>query len=341
MNRRTLLSAAAAAVALLLAGYSAYWWMMAGRLEAGLDAWIASEKQAGVTIDSDRSGIGGYPFTFTTTFRHLHVTGTAGGRPIDWQGSDVDAWVWPFDIRALHVATAGDHRVALGVDTAEIHAGDLRLLLQLDAAGRVSSATVEGAATTIGLADNRSAAFQSLRLSFEKPPSPPQTDRDPLLHFAISATALQLPPDIPLLTTGPIDAVAAEGTVKGPMPGGPLKEALAGWRDQGGTIEITSFTGAQAPLSLSGSATVALDGGLQPVIAANLAAKGLGPAVDLLAQQKRMKPNDVLKVKLFIAATEQKAPDGGTQVTSGITIQNGYLYLGPFKVARVARIDWP
>jgi len=129
--------------------------------------------------------------------------------------------------------------------------------------------------------------------------------------------------------------------VKGPMPPAPLNQALAAWRDRGGIVDLSSFNAAQDPLSVSGSATVALDADLQPVIAANLAAKGLGPAVDLLAQQKRIKPNDVLKVKLFIAATQQKAPDGGEQVTSGITVQNGFLYLGPFKVARVALIDWP
>ena len=48
-----------------------------------------------------------------------------------------------------------------------------------------------------------------------------------------------------------------------------------------------------------------------------------------------------VRVKLFIAATERDAPDGGKQVTSGLTVQNGVLSLGPFRIARVARIYWP
>jgi hypothetical protein len=341
MNRRTTLSAAAAAVALLLAGYSAYWWLMADRLDSGLAAWMAAEKQAGLTIEADRPPIGGYPFSFHTTFRQPHVSGTLAGKPIDWHGADVEAWLWPFNLRTLHLTTAGDHSVAFGTGKLAIHAQALTVLLGFDARGQVSRVSVDSEAATITGPDQRTTAFQSAAASFEAPATPPQTDRDPLLQFSISATALQLPPNVQLLTANPVDTLSVAGTIKGPVPQAPLKQALAAWRDQGGALEVTSFSAAQAPLSVSGSATIALDPDLQPIIAANLAAKGLGPTVDLLVQQKRVAPNDVLKLKLFIAATEQDAPGGGKQVTSGLTIQNGYLSLGPFKVARVARIEWP
>lgn len=341
MNRRTVLSAAAAAVALLLAGYSAYWWLMAERLQDGLDAWVAAENQAGLTVDADRTPIAGYPFSFRTTFRRPHVSGTLAGQPIDWQGADVEAWLWPFDLLALHLTTAGRHSAVIAGQAATLDASALSVELHFDGRGALSAVDASSGTVTVSLADGKTIAAQSATASFDAPATPPQSDHDPLLQFSVSAVALKLPPDVQLLTPSPVDTIAVQGTVKAPMPQAPLKSALAGWRDQGGAVEITSFSAAQAPLSVSGSATIALDADLQPIVAANLAAKGLGPAIDLLAQQKRIKPNDVLKVKLFIAATEQKAPDGGKQVTSGITIQNGYLYLGPFKVARLARIEWP
>jgi Uncharacterized protein conserved in bacteria (DUF2125) len=341
MNRRTSLSAAVAAIALLFAGYSAYWWMMASRLETGLDAWIAAEAAAGVTIAADRTPVGGYPFSFHATFQHPHVSGTLGRQLIDWRGADVAAWLWPFDLHALHLTTDGDHHLAIGAAQTTIHTETLGALLHFDAHGQVARVSVDSGPATIAFPDGRSMAFQSATGSFETPQSAPQSDQDPLLHFSISAAAVTLPADVRVLTASPVDALSVEGTIKGPFPRGLLKAALAGWRDQGGVVEITAFSAAQAPLSVSGSATIVLDPDLQPIIAANVAAKGLSPAADLLAQQKRIGANDVLKLKLFIAATEQKAPDGGKQVTSGITIQNGFLYLGPFKVARVARIDWP
>src|SRR5258708_37758302 len=89
MNRRTVLFAAAAAVALLLAGYSAYWWMMADRLEAGLDAWIAAEKQAGLVIDADWTSIGGHPVPFTPTLPPPHVHRSLAGPPTRRPGRGV------------------------------------------------------------------------------------------------------------------------------------------------------------------------------------------------------------------------------------------------------------
>jgi hypothetical protein len=341
MNRRTLLSALAAAIALLFAGYSAYWWLMAERVNAALDAWIAAEKQAGLTIDADRTPIGGYPLLFQATFRHPHVSGMLGGQPFDWRGADVEARLWSFNLRSLLLTTAGDHQLALGITQAVVHADALSVHLHFNAEGQVSRVGAESGMATVALPNDRTFSFQSATVSFDGPPAPPQSDRDPLLQFSVSATALKLPADVQLLTANPVDTIAVQGTVKGPMQQAPLRQALAAWRDQGGAVDITSFSAAQAPLAVSGSATIVLDGDLQPIIAANVAAEGLGPTIDLLAQQKRIKANDVLKIKLFIAATEQKAPDGGKQVTSGVTVQNGYLYLGPFKVARVARIDWP
>jgi hypothetical protein len=336
-----MLFAAAAAVALLLAGYSAFWWMMADRLAGGLDIWIAAEKQAGLTIAADRAPIAGYPFTFKATFRNPHVTGTLAGQPVDWQGDDVDAWLWPFDLRTLLLATTGDHRVVIGSAQTAIHADALKLLVHFDPRGAASQVTAESGAMTVTLPGNRPVTFQSAQMSFDAPAAAPQSDRDPLLQFSVSAAGLKLPADVQLLTADPVDTIAIAGTIKGPMPRAPLKQALAGWRDAGGAAEITAFNAAQGPLAVSGTATIALDAELQPIIAANVAAKGMGPTTDLLARQKRIAAKDVFKLKLFIAATEQPAPGGGKQVTSGVTIQNGVLYLGPFKIARVARIDWP
>jgi hypothetical protein len=125
------------------------------------------------------------------------------------------------------------------------------------------------------------------------------------------------------------------------MPMAPLRQALASWRDAGGTVEVTDFALAQATLSLSGSATVALDETLQPVVAANLKARGLSPTIDLLVSQHRLYPEDALKMKLFVKGAERDAPGGYKEVATGLTIQGGYLSWGPFKLAQVPPIQWP
>ena len=94
-------------------------------------------------------------------------------------------------------------------------------------------------------------------------------------------------------------------------------------------------------LSLAGSATIALDQDLQPIVAANLKARGLAPTIDLLASQRRIYPEDALKMKLFVKGAERDAPGGTKEVATGLTIQGGYLAWGPFKLAKVPPILWP
>src|SRR5215468_3010071 len=98
MNRRTL-TWIAAAILLLLAAYSGYWWLAAGRLDAGIDAWAAAQREAGLTIEYQRGSVGGYPLSFRTTFLRPHIAGTIRGQTFDWLGPDVEASVSPFNLR--------------------------------------------------------------------------------------------------------------------------------------------------------------------------------------------------------------------------------------------------
>jgi hypothetical protein len=138
-----------------------------------------------------------------------------------------------------------------------------------------------------------------------------------------------------------LSSVQLAGTVKGPIPMAPLRPALAGWRDAGGTVDLATFALAQATLSLHGSATVALDQDLQPIVAADVRARGLGPTIDLLESQRRIYPEDALKMKLFVKGAERDVPGGYKEVATGLTLQSGYLSWGPFKLAQVPPIRWP
>jgi hypothetical protein len=144
-----------------------------------------------------------------------------------------------------------------------------------------------------------------------------------------------------LLTADPLSQAEIAGTIKAPMPIAPLRAALGAWRDAGGTVEIDKFALAQATLSLAGSATIALDETLQPIVAADMKARGLAPTIDLLASQRRIYPEDALKMKLFVKGAERDAPGGYKEVATGLTVQGGYLSWGPFKIAQVPPIQWP
>jgi hypothetical protein len=340
MNHRARIFVAAAVALVLLGGCAAYWFTVAAQLEKGINDWVAFQRQRGLTIDFERTSIRGFPFAFSTTFRQPHIAGVIAGQGVDWRGSDVEGSVSPIDLHAMTFSAPGHHTLDLGAGLATVDAKDLTVRLGLDNFGQISALAVKFAGLQATLPDGEAVAAASGEATLNAGP-PPKSDTDPLLIFVLSAKNLQLPEGTVLLTTDPLGEVRVAGTVKGPMPIAPLRQALASWRDAGGTVEVTDFALAQTPLSLSGSATVALDETLQPIVAANLKARGLAATLDLLASQHRIYPEDALKMKLFVKGAERDTKDGYKEVATGLTVQGGYLGWGPFKLAKVPAIQWP
>jgi hypothetical protein len=340
MTHRARIFLVAVLALVLLGGYAAYWFYVAAQLEKGINSWVAFQRQRGVTVEFERTSIRGFPFAFSTTFRQPHIAGVVAGQVVDWRGSDVEGSVSPIDLHAMSFSAPGHHTLDLGAGPAIVDAKDLTVRLGLDSFGQVSSLAMKFAGLQATLPDGKAVSASSGEATLNAGP-PAKSDTDPLLQFALSAKELKLPEGIVLLTADPLGEARIAGTVKGPMPIAPVHQALAAWRDAGGTVEVTDFALAQAPLSLSGSATVALDDTLQPIVAANLKARGLAATLDLLASQHRIYPEDALKMKLFVKGAERDTKDGYKEVATGLTVQGGYLAWGPFKLAKVPVIRWP
>jgi len=340
MTHRARIFVVAALAIVLLGGYAAYWFYIAAQLEKGINDWVAFQRQRGVTVAFERTSIGGFPFAFSTTFRQPHIAGAFAGQSFDWRGSDVEGSVSPLDLHAMTFSGPGHHALDLGAGPAMVDANDLSVRLGLDNFGQVSSLALKFADLKVVFPDGQAVAAASGDATLAAGP-PPKSDADPLLQFGLSAKELKLPEGIALLTADPLGEARIVGTVKGPMPIAPLRQALASWRDAGGTVEVTDFALAQATLALSGSATVALDDTLQPIVAANLKARGLAATLDLLASQRRIYPEDALKMKLFVKGAERDTKEGYKEVATGLTVQGGYLSWGPFKLAKVPVIQWP
>jgi hypothetical protein len=340
MTHRARIFLAAALALVLLAGYAAYWFYVAAQLDKGIDDWVTLQRRRGLTVEFEHRPIGGFPLAFRITFRRPHIAGAFAGQGFDWHGPDVEGSVSPIDLHGMTFSAPGHHAIDLGAGPAALDAKDLKMRFGLDDFGQLSSLAATFADLKVALPDGRTVAAAAGDASLGLAP-PPKADTDPLLQFAASARDLKLPEGTVLLTGDPLGEARLAGTVKGPMPIAPLRQALASWRDAGGTVEVTDFALAQATLALSGSATVALDESLQPIVAANLKARGLPATIDLLASQKRIYPEDALKMKLFVKGAERDTKDGYKEVATGLTIQAGYLAWGPFKLAKVPPIPWP
>jgi hypothetical protein len=340
MTHRARIFVAVALVLVLLGGYAAYWFYVAAQVGKGINDWVAFQRARGLTVAFERTPIGGFPFAFRTTFRRPHIAGAIAGQSFDWHGPDVEGSVSPMDLRGMAFSGPGHHEIDLGAGPVSVDAKELTLRLGLDSFGQLSALAVKFADLKAMLPDGKAVAAVSGDASLDAGP-PPKADSDPLLQFSASAKDVKLPEGAVLLTADPLSEARIAGTVKGPMPMAPLRQALLSWRDAGGTVEVTDFAAAQATLSLSGSATIALDESLQPIVAANVKARGLAATIDLLASQHRIYPEDALKMKLFVKGAERDNKDGYKEVATGLTVQGGYLSWGPFKLAQVPPIQWP
>ncbi len=307
----------------------------------GIDDWAAAQRQAGLTVAFERTPVRGFPFDFQATFRAPHIAGVVYGETFDWHGADIAARVSPFDLHAMTLDGPGRHALDLPSGPVALEAGGFSVQLRLGRDGMLSGAVARFSDTRLLLPEDKDIATSSAEVSVTLSPTPPKSDSEPLIEAALNAKDLQLPRGVALLTEDPLTDLQLAATVKGPMPVAPLRPALAAWRDAGGTVEISSFAGTQATLSLAGSATIALDRDLQPIVAASLKARGLSQTIDLLASQRRIYPEDALKMKLFVKGAERDAPGGYKEVATGLTVQGGYLAWGPFKLAQVPPIQWP
>lgn len=136
-----------------------------------------------------------------------------------------------------------------------------------------------------------------------------------------------------------ITRLIAEGFVTGQIPPGSPREALAHWRDGGGVAEVTELVVNWGPLAVTADATIALDQDLQPLVAGTAIVRGYDETVDAMVGGGLMSQGQGATAKIALAAMAE-ADEGGKKVRLPITIQDGFLFLGPLKIAAVPRIDW-
>src|SRR5262249_48233065 len=95
-------------------------------------------------------------------------------------------------------------------------------------------------------------------------PVPPAGRAGPIGALAVNASRVKLPAGI-----GPlgdvVDKLDFEAALKGSVPNGKLVEAVAAWRDAGGTIELDKLHFKWGALAATGAGTISLDQELQPI----------------------------------------------------------------------------
>lgn len=331
-------------------GYAVYWTLIANRIETAVDAWAERQRAEGYVASWAELNIGGFPFSWRV---HLllprHGRAAAEGDLL-WQGEALVATVRPWDMRHIHVRLPGEHRIerqrtGLPPLTGIVRAEDANLRLTLDNSGGIKRAdlllgtvALKGPEIPAGVSVERVAVtgevFQGKRVDHRSPTADLSIDIDGITVGRSEAG--------PRLILGPsVGTVEFAGTLMGALPAGPMPDALAVWRDNGGTIEVRGLRLLYGPLDFAAEGTVALDGDLQPLAAFAARIQGFFETIDRLAAEKVLPEKDAQTLRTILGLLARPPRAGAPPtLTVPVTVQDRRLFIGPARLATVPAIDW-
>ncbi len=133
-----------------------------------------------------------------------------------------------------------------------------------------------------------------------------------------------------------IDALSLAMTFKGALAPGPLDQALALWRDAGGTLDIDKAHVETGGTTLDLTGTLALDGAMQPEGALTATITGADKAVDAVVAAGGMEARYAGIAKSVLRAISAPTGTGADALRVPLTLEDRRLFIGPAAVAHAA-----
>jgi hypothetical protein len=322
-------------------GWAVAWYVAAQQLIAGIERWAEQRRAEGWQVSYGGAAPAGFPTKLAVALADPMLAAPARGPGTiawEWRAPAVRVEVVPWRLDRITLRNHGANRVSATRDAARID-GTLDcddVLVRLEGGAKRDSMRY--------LVELEGAKLQVV--------NPPVTGE--ASHFAVDLRLYRTPPgdhlqtaaDLGLgvtnLVTGMLGAVSntpvtanLHANLMGAIPPGPLDQAVAAWRDDGGTIEIRRLTFAASSVNVLANGTLALDNEMRPMGAATAAIRGFDEALDRLTTTGTVNPRDAQLAKLLLSAIAQPNADGERVLNVPVTGQNGWLYVGPMRLTRL------
>jgi hypothetical protein len=317
------------------AGYSAYWFILADNLKAGLGPWADAQRAHGYTVSWESVAIDGYPFLFRLRF-HQAAASSSLRLPLQMTAPAVLGEARPWNLRRWRVSAPDGLSIVAPSEGAGLSAGAVDGWVVPDAEGGTAIDLIAQQLAGTGLAAGLAVA--NAEAQFNVPDRAP-AGADALPSAALRLKNLTLPAPMPPLGDT-IEALTLQGTIKGALPQGRLREVLAVWHQRGGIVEITGGSLRWGTLAIDATGTLALDDELQPVGALSTTIEGDSAIIDAVVALGKLRPGDAQLLKSVLAMVATPGPDGRQRLALPLSLRNGRLYLGPARIAAVPRITW-
>ena len=332
--------------------FTAYWFFAIATLEERVAGWIEQREAEGWRIDHREAVRSGFPTMLRLTLADGSIAAPAGW---SWASPSTEISLpvfagWEGRAAPVDVAFAGDQRIRLSPaetgPTIVAH-GD-RLVARVTAAGWLPTGTFAADNLVVAAADGGPPlVFGRIDATSTGNPAEAAAADHASFDLSVVAQALTLPRSLALALGDRVERLDIEARLMGSLAPPPWPEAIAHWRDAGGTIEVTRLGLAYGPLELSGDGTLALDEAGDVIGAFSITAQGLAPALAALADRGAI-PADIAAAARFVlgppAAGNAPGPgtakSGGASVTVPVSIQNRVVFLGPLPIARLPAPPW-
>ncbi len=332
-------------ILLLLAGALALVWLLAkARLAETLEAEAAAWRQQGWDIRFTVGPASGFPLAVQTDLTGviLHRTGPASD--LTWKADRIEV-VWsllqpnatlirlPADSELS--LTSGEKRLAGHLSLAE---GELSL--SGPRAGGSLRLTIDE--PTLHLATPRPMTLRAERLSIDLKDLAAR-GRDHLVATLQGGVSLErfTAPQLNLLLAEPL-TLSVGLTVMGDTPDALTTPAFSEWRDGGGTVELRRLILSLGGFALEGEGTLTLDRLMRPLAAGTAKVRGFVEGIDRLIAVGLVTERDGRLARLLLSAVASTDPQTGQPTLSvPITVQDGWLLLGPSRLVPVPPLPLP
>lgn len=339
MRIRSLVVASLTWLIFAAAAAGAYWYWWAGQLESGIADWTAAQALRGYRISYVGPEIGGFPLAHEARFEAPSIEAPDGSR---WEGSALSGRSALWDPQTVAVSFAGRQQLEglkFGrLTDATLDSRQADGVVQLRTDGRIESAEAELQGLDLTAAPLGHFLAEWLRVSLA-PGYDPETGAVAGNAFTAEIRDLELPPEL----SGPLDPQAeelqVEGVVEGVIPNTDPRLALTLWREAGGTLDLERVAIEWAPLGLTASGELTLDPQLRPEGLLKARIAGLGELIGRMGEQGRLSKDQVAITQAAIAAfSSQRDARGRAAVDLPISLREGYLFVGPLRLARISPV---
>ena len=313
-------------------------------VEQELNQWALENQVEGVGFNFRSMEFSGFPFTLSLKLEGVTI-GINSSKLDNWSWNihEIKAWVSPWLPDHVWFDASGKQELVINSNEAEKRY-------------TITSAEIGGdinfISDTQGFMNIRAGDLSIKRMGFN-PSRIQRSDINLDWHFHRELDGATEPikfrfqlkdmrlPDIWAQPFGTkLEIIELAGKLSGSLKQGPFMSTLEGWRDAGGTIEISDFVARYGPLDLKIKGTLALDKRMQPIGALVARAEGYMDLVDALVDTDLIRPGAGTAIKLALSIIAKRSENRPDYVKIPLTIQNQRLSVSNFSLLRLPTLNW-